>query len=294
MIEVKGLNKEIRGEKILKNISLTINKGEVIALVGPNGAGKTTLISCLTGLIRPTSGSIEVLGRNPLNKKSKMAMGIMLQESTTLENIKVNELFTFFSSFYPAALSLEELLSVTGLSQQQNLYTTKLSGGQKRRLTFGLAIIGKPDLIFLDEPTTGMDVASRNIFWEKIKALTEQGKTIILTTHYLEEIEKVASRILLMKEGAIIHDGTMASIQKEMLQNKISFEGLEEVAPTRLWDLPYVSNVEIEGDKVVLYTTNSDETLIEFLAEKFKFKNLLVTPGNLEMVFNTLMEEEQV
>lgn len=293
MIEVKNLNRVIKGKQILKNVSLSVNKGEVIALVGPNGAGKTTLISCLTGLVRPTSGDIQLFGKNPMNKKNKATMGVMLQDSTTLENIKVKELLTFFSSFYSDPLSLEELLSLTGLEEQKNLYTTKLSGGQKRRLTFGLSIIGKPNLIFLDEPTTGMDVSSRKIFWEKIKTLTNQGKTIILTTHYLEEIEKVASRILLMKQGEIIHDGTMESIQKEMLQNKITYQALDEMSREQLLTLPYVSDVEIEGSKVTLHTSNSDETLVEFLDEKIGFNQLLITPGSLETVFNTLMEEEK-
>lgn len=293
MIEVKGLSKVIKGKKILNNISLSINKGEVIALVGPNGAGKTTLISCLTGLIHPTSGDIKLFGKNPANKKSNAAIGVMLQDSTTLENIKVKELFTFFSSFYPETLSLEEVLSLTGLEEQQNIYTTKLSGGQKRRLTFGLSIIGKPEALFLDEPTTGMDVTSRKVFWEKIATLTKQGKTIILTTHYLEEIEKVASRILLMKQGEIIHDGTMKSIQNEMLQNKISFEMIDKIEKEQLLALPFVSEVAIKGEEATLYTANSDETLLDFFDEKINFRNLLVTPGNLETVFNTLMEEEE-
>lgn len=293
MIEVKNLNRVIKGKKILNNISLNINKGEVIALVGPNGAGKTTLISCLTGLVRPTSGDIQLFGRNPISKKNKAVMGVMLQDSTTLENIKVKELFAFFSSFYSEALSLDEVLSLTGLEEQKNLYTAKLSGGQKRRLTFGLAIIGKPELIFLDEPTTGMDVNSRKIFWAKIKKLTNQGKTIILTTHYLEEIEKVASRILLMKQGEIIHDGTMESIQREMLQNKMTYQALKDINQEQLLALPYVSDIEIVGNKVTLHTSNSDETLVGFLDEKIGFKQLLITPGSLETVFNTLMGEEK-
>lgn len=292
MITVNKLTKTINKTTILNNISLTVNQGEIIALVGPNGAGKTTLINCLTGLIRPTTGEISLLGANPMNKKNKLKMGVMQQESTTLENVKVKELLTLFRSFYPNPLSLEELLDITGLSEQQNTYTTKLSGGQKRRLTFGLAIIGNPELLFLDEPTTGMDVTSRKIFWEKINTLKEQGKTIILTTHYLEEIEKVATRILLMKQGALVHDGTLASIQAEMLQNKLTFQLLDNKDEAKLTDLPYVSTIEKEEEQITLYSSNSDETLIELLAAKIKFRDLLIIPGNLETVFNTLVEEE--
>ncbi|WP_086314631.1 ABC-2 type transport system ATP-binding protein [Enterococcus sp. 7F3_DIV0205] len=292
MITVKNLTKTIKNKTILKNVSLTVDKGEIIALVGPNGAGKTTLINCLTGLIRLTSGEIELFGKNPMNKKNKINLGVMLQESTTLENVKVKELFTLFRSFYSQPLSLEELLELTGLNEHQNTYTTKLSGGQKRRLTFGLSIIGNPELLFLDEPTTGMDVTSRKIFWEKINKLKEQGKTIILTTHYLEEIEKVATRILLMKQGEIVHDGTLKSIQSEMLQNKMSFQLLDKKDEAKLAELPHVSTIEKETEKITLYTTNSDETLLEIVATKISFKDLLIIPGNLETVFNTLVEEE--
>lgn len=292
MITVNQLTKTINKKPILKQVSLTVNKGEIIALVGPNGAGKTTLINCLTGLIRPTAGEINLFGANPLNKKNKMKLGVMQQESATLDNVKVKELLTLFRSFYLDPLSLDDLLNITGLAEHQNTYTTKLSGGQKRRLTFGLSIIGRPELLFLDEPTTGMDVTSRKIFWGKINTLKEQGKTIILTTHYLEEIEKVATRILLMKQGEIVHDGTLESIQAEMLQNKLSFQLLNDHDEAKLTDLPYVSTIEKAESNVTLYTSNSDETLIELFAAEITFKGLLITPGTLETVFNTLVEEE--
>ncbi|EOH94994.1 hypothetical protein UAW_02073 [Enterococcus haemoperoxidus ATCC BAA-382] len=292
MITVTKLTKMMNKATILNNVSFTVNKGEIIALVGPNGAGKTTLINCLTGLIRPTNGEISLFGTNPLNKKNKVKVGVMQQESTTLENVKVKELLTLFRSFYPKPLSLDDLLDITGLTEHRNTYTTKLSGGQKRRLTFGLSIIGNPELLFLDEPTTGMDVTSRKIFWKKINMLKEQGKTIILTTHYLEEIEKVATRILLMKQGEIVHDGTLESIQSEMLQNKLSFQLLDILDEAKLVDLPYVSTIEKVENNVTLYSSNSDETLIELFTTEIKFKNLLISPGNLETAFNTLVEEE--
>lgn len=292
MITVKNLTKVINKKVIFIQVSLTVNAGEIIALVGPNGAGKTTLINCLTGLVRPTNGEVSLFGINPMNKKNKANIGVMLQESTTLENVKVKELLTLYQSFYLNPLSLAELLALTGLSEHQNTYTSKLSGGQKRRLTFGLAIIGNPDLLFLDEPTTGMDVISRKMFWEKIHMLKEQGKTIIVTTHYLEEIEKVATRILLMKQGEIVHDGTLKSIQSEMMQNKLSFQLLDKNDESKLSELPYVSAVEKETEEVTLYTSNSDETLLELLALQIKFRNLFIIPGNLETVFNTLVKEE--
>lgn len=292
MITINKLTKTINKRIILNQVSLTVNKGEIIAMVGPNGAGKTTLINCLTGLIRPTSGEVSLFGANPMNKKNKMKIGVMQQESTTLENVKVKELLTLFRSFYSNPLSLGELLSITGLAEHQNTYTTKLSGGQKRRLTFGLSIIGNPELLFLDEPTTGMDVTSRKMFWEKIHKLKEQGKTIILTTHYLEEIEKVATRILLMKEGEIIHDGTLESIQSEMLQNRVTFQLLDEKDEAKLSELPYTSTIEKELGKVTIFTSNSDETLIGLFASEIKFKDVLIIPGNLETIFNTLIEEE--
>lgn len=294
MITITDLSKKIGKKTILRNINLTVAEGEIIALVGPNGAGKTTLISCLAGLQKPSSGKVTLWDQPSLSKKNKSSIGVMLQENTSLDNIKVKELLQLFASYHKQPMSVSDVLDLTDLHQQANTYTNKLSGGQKRRLTFGLAMIGNPELIVLDEPTTGMDVASRQIFWKKIQELAQTGKTILLTTHYLEEVEKVAQRILLMKDGQVIHDGTMASIQEDMLQHQIHFDTLQAPSLQQLQELPYVTAVHMDDHHVQLITQNSDETLLELLAEKITLKNLYIYPGNLETVFTNLLTEETI
>ena len=216
LIEVNRLSKKIRGKEILKDISFTINEGECVALIGPNGAGKTTLMDCLLGDKFLTSGQASVRGLKPTDEQLKQIVAILPQENTVVEDLKVKELLAFFQAIYPNSLSnqeIDDLLQFT--DKQKNQLASKLSGGQKRLFSFVLSLIGRPKILFLDEPTSAMDTSTRQHFWEIIDQLKKQGVTIVYSSHYIEEVEHTADRILVLDEGRLIGQGTHEQLMEE-------------------------------------------------------------------------------
>lgn len=216
LIEVKKLSKSIRGKEILRNISFDIEEGDCVALIGPNGAGKTTLMDCLLGDKFLTSGQALVQGLKPTDNRLKEMVAILPQENTVVGDLKVKELLSFFRSIYPNSLSEEEIDALLGFSdKQKNQLASKLSGGQKRLFSFILALIGRPKILFLDEPTSAMDTSTRQHFWEIVDQLKKQGVTIVYSSHYIEEVEHTADRILVLHKGELIRDTTPYAMRKE-------------------------------------------------------------------------------
>ncbi|MCD1276169.1 ABC transporter ATP-binding protein [Streptococcus sinensis] len=216
LIEVKKLSKSIRGKEILANISFDIEEGDCVALIGPNGAGKTTLMDCLLGDKFLTSGQALVNGLKPTDNRLKEMVAILPQENTVVGDLKVKELLAFFRSVYPNSLSEEEIDTLLGFSdKQKNQLASKLSGGQKRLFSFILALIGRPKILFLDEPTSAMDTSTRQHFWEIVDQLKKQGVTIVYSSHYIEEVEHTADRILVLHKGELIRDTTPYAMRKE-------------------------------------------------------------------------------
>ena len=216
LIEVKKLSKSIRGKEILANISFDIEEGDCVALIGPNGAGKTTLMDCLLGDKFLTSGQALVQGLKPTDNRLKEMVAILPQENTVVADLKVKELLSFFRSIYPNSLSEEEINVLLGFSdKQKNQLASKLSGGQKRLFSFILALIGRPKILFLDEPTSAMDTSTRQHFWEIVDRLKKQGVTIVYSSHYIEEVEHTADRILVLHKGELIRDTTPYAMRKE-------------------------------------------------------------------------------
>ncbi|MBW7458851.1 ABC transporter ATP-binding protein, partial [Paenibacillus sepulcri] len=181
-IQLDQVTKIYKGKKAVDGLSLTIEKGSVVALLGPNGAGKTTTVSMILGLHQPTSGSVKLLGGDPRDPRIRDQIGAMLQDVSVIDNLKVNETIELFRHYYEKPLPLEQLLRISGLEKEKNKMATALSGGQQRRLGFALAVAGDPEVLFLDEPTVGMDVSSRQLFWDTIRAMAGRGRTIVLTT----------------------------------------------------------------------------------------------------------------
>jgi len=198
----------------LRSIKLSLRRGQILALLGANGAGKTTTVKLLLGLLKPSSGSVRVFGSDPQDARTRDRMGAMLQAASVPETLRVSEHIDLFSSYYSRPLPVGETIERAGLEQLEKRYYKDLSGGQQRRLLFALAICGDPDLLFLDEPTTGLDIESRRRMWGQIRALREAGKTVLLTTHYLEEADQLADRIVVLKGGQIAADGTPAEIKR--------------------------------------------------------------------------------
>ena len=216
LIEVKKLSKSIREKEILRYISFDIEEGDCVALIGPNGAGKTTLMDCLLGDKFLTSGQALVQGLKPTDNRLKEMVAVLPQENTVVGDLKVKELLSFFRSIYPNSLSEKEIDALLGFSdKQKNQLASKLSGGQKRLFSFILALIGRPKILFLDEPTSAMDTSTRQHFWEIVDQLKKQGVTIVYSSHYIEEVEHTADRILVLHKGELIRDTTPYAMRKE-------------------------------------------------------------------------------
>ena len=216
VIKVEKLSKKIKDKEILRNISFEIHHGECVALIGPNGAGKTTLIDCLLGDKFVSSGQIAIQGFAPTDPRLKQLISILPQENTVVQDLKVKELLSFFQSIYPNSLSNQEIDDLLRFSdKQKNQLAGKLSGGQKRLFSFVLTLIGRPKILFLDEPTAAMDTSTRQHFWEIVNQLKKNGVTIVYSSHYIEEVEHTADRILVLHKGELIRDTTPYAMRGE-------------------------------------------------------------------------------
>jgi len=216
VIKVEKLSKKIKDKEILRNISFEIHHGECVALIGPNGAGKTTLIDCLLGDKFMSSGRIAIQGFAPTDPRLKQLVSVLPQENAVVQSLKVKELLSFFKSLYPDSLSDKEIDDLLRFSdKQKNQLAGKLSGGQKRLFSFVLTLIGRPEILFLDEPTAAMDTSTRQHFWEIVNQLKKNGVTIVYSSHYIEEVEHTADRILVLHKGELIRDTTPYAMRGE-------------------------------------------------------------------------------
>ncbi|HGE3164233.1 TPA: ABC transporter ATP-binding protein [Streptococcus pneumoniae] len=219
VVKVEKLSKKIKDKEILRNISFEINDGECVALIGPNGAGKTTLLDCLLGDKLVTSGQVYIQGLPVTSSQLDYIRGYLPQENVIVQKLKVKELIAFFQSIYPNPLSNQEIDQLLQFDQQQKeQFAEKLSGGQKRLFSFVLTLIGRLKLVFLDEPTSAMDTSTRQRFWEIIQELKAQGVTILYSSHYIEEVEHTADRILVLNKGELIRDTTLLAMRSEEIE----------------------------------------------------------------------------
>jgi len=226
----------------LDGLSLSLHAGEVVALLGPNGAGKSTAVRLMLGLAAPTSGTVRIFGGDPRNAEARTRVGAMLQVARITDALKVREHIDLFRSYYPKPLSLAEVVSIAKLEGLEGRPFGKLSGGQKQRVLFALALCGDPDLIFLDEPTVGMDIEARRGLWQQIRSLADRGKTVLLTTHYLEEADALAHRVIVINQGKVVSQGTPAEIKNFSGGRKIK---CQTSLPTAFLEgLPGVTSVE--------------------------------------------------
>jgi ABC-2 type transport system ATP-binding protein len=274
----------------LVDFSFDVRAGELVALLGPNGAGKTTAIKLLLGLAAPSRGKVSVFGGDPASTITHTRVGAMLQVGRVPETLKVWEHIDLFSSYYPNPLSLDETLAIAGLEGLRNRKFGVLSGGQKQRVLFALAICGNPDLLFLDEPTVGLDVEARHGLWDEIRKLLRRGKTVVLTTHYLEEADALADRIGVINKGTIIAEGTPAEIKSRTAGKKIRC--VTELLPSVIKDLPGVSAVQQDRGTMVIHTSQAEEVLRGLLKLDLEISGVEVSSAGLEEAFLALTRED--
>jgi len=224
-VAVRGLRKSYGHLEAVRGIDFTIRPGEVFGLLGPNGAGKTTTVEILEGYRKPDAGTVEVLGIDPQRATAawRERIGVMLQSSSLYPNLTVIESLKVFGGYYSRPRNAQEVVDLVGLDEKRDTRVRKLSGGQKRRLDLGIALVGDPDLIFLDEPTTGFDPGARRAAWDTVRGLRALGKTILLTTHYLDEAEQLADRVAVLREGEIVREGTPSDLTGGAVETEIRY-----------------------------------------------------------------------
>ncbi|WDL95754.1 ABC transporter ATP-binding protein [Alicyclobacillus sp. ALC3] len=292
-IELEQLVKTYGGKTAVDRLSLTIESGSVVALLGPNGAGKTTAISMMLGLRRPTSGVVRLLGKDPVVPSTRNHIGAMLQQVNLPEKLSVTEVLKLFRSYYEHPLDIDQLIELAGLEEERKSPASRLSGGQQRRLQFALAMTGNPKVLFLDEPTTGMDVTSRRLFWDRLRGLSREGnRTIVLTTHHLEEADSSADRVVLMQHGRKIADGSPAQLKALAGFKYISFTAGPSVNADDVAALADVRSVDWSGRRARVQTQDSDQVLRTLLTRYTDVTDIEVTGGGLEDAFISLTETD--
>jgi ABC-2 type transport system ATP-binding protein len=275
--------------RALRGVNFAVRAGEVVALLGPNGAGKTTAVKLLLGLLQPNSGKARVFGGDPTNPQNRMRTGAMLQVGKVPETLRVREHIDLFSSYYPQPLPLEQVLAASGLEKLRDRKFGDLSGGQRQRTLFALAICGNPDLLFLDEPTVGLDVEARRSLWEEIRRLVNRGKTVLLTTHYLEEADALADRIAVINQGEIIAEGTPSQIKAQTSGKRIRC--ITALSLASLLQIPGVTNAKQDREAVEIHAREAEPVVRALLAKDSSLAGLEVTSAGLEEAFLALTQD---
>ena len=289
--ELNGVSKSFGAITALNSLSLAIRPKELVALLGPNGAGKTTAVRLLLGLTKPDSGTARVFGLDPREPRSRMHTGAMLQVGKVPETLRVREHIELFSSYYAAPLPMSEVVESAGLRGLENRLFGELSGGQRQRVLFALAICGNPDLLVLDEPTVGLDVDARRAIWEQIRRFVGNGRSVLLTTHYLEEADSLADRVIVIDRGRVIAEGTPAEIKSRASGKRIRCTTALTLDVVR--SLTFVTSATRDAFTTEILTSDSDVVVRELLARDEKLSNLEVTSAGLEEAFLTLTQTVQ-
>ncbi|MEJ8305103.1 ABC transporter ATP-binding protein [Saccharibacillus sacchari] len=301
VIELKNISKTFRGKKAVDGVSFAIEKGTVTALLGPNGAGKTTAMSMMLGLLEPSEGSVNLLGGSPGDRDIRDRIGVMLQEVAVMDGLKAGELIDLFRSYYSRPADRDYLIGLSGLSPADlKRVAQKMSGGQKRSLGFALAMAGNPDVLFFDEPTVGLDTGARRRFWNEVRQLAKLGKTVLFSTHYLEEADSEADRILLFDQGKLAADGTPEEIKRALVKRSVSFlpetaendclkraEGLLAVRPADK------ASVTESNGRIVVTAEDTDAVLRVLIESGLGIRDIRVDVGRLDAAFEQLTRNRE-
>jgi ABC-2 type transport system ATP-binding protein len=290
-VSLTGLYKSFGDVHAVQGVDIDIAPGETVAILGPNGAGKSTTIDMLLGLSRPDRGSVQLFGMDPSQAVAAGAIGAMLQTGSLIPQLTVRELVKLMASLYPDAMPVDDTLAVTGLADIGDRRTEKLSGGQTQRVRFALAIVADPELLVLDEPTVALDVEGRRDFWQTMRNFARSGKTVVFATHYLEEADAFADRIILMAHGRIVADGPTTEIKARVGMKTIRAT-LPGGTADQLATLPGVSSAETHGETAILTCTDSDLALRALLSQYAAARDIEVLGANLEAAFLALTGDD--
>jgi ABC-2 type transport system ATP-binding protein len=293
-IRLTHLTKSFGDVQAVRDVSLRIAPGETVALLGPNGAGKSTTIEMVLGLTRPDSGSVSLFGLPPAEAIAAGAVGGMLQTGSLTQQLTVAELISMTASLYPHPLPVAEVLRLTGTAEFARRRSTRLSGGQTQRVRFAISMVGNPDLLLLDEPTVALDVEGRRVFWDAIRAIAAEGKTVVFATHYLEEADAYADRIVLMAHGEIVADGPATEIKAIVGGRTIraTLPGADGSDLARLAALPGVTGADQHGDTVILSAAEPEAALRVLLSEFPAARDVEVSGARLEEAFLALTSDD--
>ena len=287
-LEVRNINKKYKNKVVLNDINFSIQSGEIVALIGKNGAGKSTLINIITKLIQQDSGQSKIFEKEEFDRN---LIGVMMQENISLDRITVKEIIKLTRTYYRNPMSYQAILALSELQNYTNHPIDKLSGGQKRKLQFALTLAGNPDLIFLDEPTVGMDAESRTKFWKHIDELKKQGKTFLITSHYLEELEKVANRFIFLHNQKIIFDGSLNEMGKQLKKVQVTFNS--ELIEDIFNKLPAVLRVSELNHHYTLITSDVNSLITQLVPYLSAIDNLEIRQQNLDTLMDSLIRNEE-
>lgn len=287
--ELTGVTKRFGTIIALDNFNLSVRPGELLAILGPNGAGKSTAISLWLGLQQPDIGHVSLFGLSPLFVQTRREIGVMMQEVVLAPELRVREHIDLISSYYPDPLPVGEVMKITRTDSLRDRPYGKLSGGQKRQVQFAIALCGQPKLLFLDEPTVGLDVEAREMMWSTLRRIVDSGSSIVLTTHYLEEAEALADRVAVLAKGRLIASGTVSEMRALVVRTRISCASTLTVEQVREW--PGVGTVSRDRQRLHITATNAEAVVRRLLVADEDLQELEVRRAGLAEVFTELTQE---
>jgi ABC-2 type transport system ATP-binding protein len=290
-VDLRNLTKRYGPVTAVRDLTLRIESGEIVAFLGPNGAGKTTTIDMMLGLAKPNAGTVQVYGKSPAESIARGEISAVMQSGGLLKDFTVAETVQYTASLFVHARPVTEVLERAGIADIADRRVGKCSGGQQQRLRFAMALLSEPGLLVLDEPTTGMDVEGRRDFWAAIREDARRGRTVLFATHYLDEADAYADRIVLIRQGSIVADGTTAEI-KNLAAGRVVRATWPDADEAALRALPGVESVELRGDTVLVHATDSD-TVARHLLTSTAARDLEITSKNLEDAFIALTSDDE-
>ncbi len=290
LARLENVSKRYGNITALNGLNLSVHAGEIVALLGPNGAGKTTAVSLMLNLVEPDSGKVTLFNQNPQELAARQRIGVMLQSAELPETMRVSELIELTQSYYPHPRELKEIAEMAGIADLLKRPYGKLSGGQQRRVQFAMAICAKVDILFLDEPTVGLDIEAREAMWMSLRKLVAEGCSIVLTTHYLEEAEALANRVMVIAQGSVIAEGTVESIRSRVALRKIRCISSLDISTIKQW--PHIDSVFHDGQYLTIQTMDAEAVARRLLNEDAGLKQLEIKRAGLAEAFIELTKEQ--